>query len=206
MSLTTLHLQASNLEQLPQIVELDQVCLGGLWTIDGYKRELESPNSSLLTLSIPLDLKLEKIIGCGCFWAILEEAHITLIAIHPDYQGHGLGQLLLYALLKDAVERQLERATLEVRVSNQVALSLYQKFGFEIAGRRKKYYQQTGEDALILWRGDLHKPQFREQLALWEQEISDRLLREQFQTYSSSGSMPILLNLSSSSLVRRCAS
>lgn len=203
---TTLHLQAANLEQLPQIVELDQLCLGGLWTIDSYKRELESPNSSVLALSIPYNSKSEKIIGCGCFWAILEEAHITLIAIHPDDQGRGLGQLLFYALLKDAVERHLERATLEVRVSNQVALSLYQKFGFEIAGRRKKYYQQTGEDALILWRGDLHKPKFREQLTLWEQEISDRLLREQFQIYSSSGSIPNLLNLSSSSLVRRCAS
>jgi ribosomal-protein-alanine N-acetyltransferase len=203
MSLTTIHLQAANLEHLPQIVELDQVCLGGLWSIEGYKRELESPNSSLLALSVPNNPNSDRMIGSGCFWAILEEAHITLIAIHPDYQGHGLGQLLLYALLKDAVERQLERATLEVRVSNQVALSLYQKLGFEIAGRRKKYYQQTGEDALILWRGDLHQSQFREQLALWEQEISDRLLREQFQTYSSLGSMPNLLNLSSSNWVRR---
>lgn len=197
MSLTTIHLHAAHLEHLPQIAELDQVCLGGLWTVEGYKRELESPNSSLIALSIPDNLKSEKIIGYGCFWAILEEAHITLIAIHPDYQGRGLGQLLLYALLKDAVERQLERATLEVRASNQVALSLYQKFGFKIAGRRKKYYQQTGEDALILWRGDLHKPEFKEQLALWEPEISDRLEREQFQTYSSLGSMPNFLNFSS---------
>ncbi|PSF38943.1 ribosomal-protein-alanine N-acetyltransferase [Aphanothece hegewaldii CCALA 016] len=180
MSLTTLHLQPSSLEHLPQIVELDRICLGGIWTIDGYKRELESPNSCLLSLSVPINPKYDKIIGCGCFWAILEEAHITLISIHPDYQGRGNGQLLLYALLKDAVERQLERATLEVRVSNDVALSLYQKFGFSVAGRRKGYYHQTGEDALILWRGDLHKAEFKEQLLVWEQEICDRLLREQF--------------------------
>lgn len=202
MSLIPLHLLSTTLEHLPQIVELDQICLGGLWTIDGYKRELDSPNSSLLSLSIPLNINSDKIIGCGCFWAILEEAHITLIAIHPDYQGQGLGQFLLYALLKDAVIRQLERATLEVRVSNQAALSLYEKFGFKIAGRRKGYYQQTGEDALILWRGDLHKPQFNEQLQIWEKEISDRL-QEHFQVYSNSvGSTPNLLNLSSSNSAR----
>lgn len=204
MSLTPLQLQTATLEHLPQIVELDQVCLGGLWTLDGYKRELESPNSSLLSLSISLNPSLVKIIGCGCFWAILEEAHITLIAIHPDYQGRGLGQFLLYALLKDAVVRQLERATLEVRVSNDVAISLYQKFGFQVAGRRKGYYQQTGEDALILWRGDLHQPAFKTQLQQWETELSDRLLREQFQVYSNSfGSIPNPRNLSSSNSARR---
>lgn len=211
MSLTPLQLQTATLEHLPQIVELDQVCLCGLWTLDGYKRELESPNSSLLSLSIPLNPTLNKIIGCGCFWAILEEAHITLIAIHPDYQGRGLGQFLLYALLKDAVVRQLERATLEVRVSNNVAISLYQKFGFQVAGRRKGYYQQTDddksssrEDALILWRGDLHQPAFKTQLQQWETEMSDRLLREQFQVYSNSfGSMPNPRNLSSSNSARR---
>jgi [ribosomal protein S18]-alanine N-acetyltransferase len=171
MSLTQLFLQRPTSDHLPEIVELDRLCLGGLWTLEGYKRELESPNSSLLALSTPLDPSPDKIIGCGCFWAILEEAHITLLAIHPDYQGRGLGQLLLYALLQDAVDRGLERATLEVRVSNEVAISLYQKFGFSVAGRRKRYYQQTGEDALILWRGDLHRPEFKKQLMEWERNI-----------------------------------
>jgi ribosomal-protein-alanine N-acetyltransferase len=162
------------------MVELDRLCLGGIWTVEGYQRELESPNSTLLALSVPSD----HIIGCGCFWAILEEAHITLIVIDPNYQGRGLGQLLLHALLQDAIARQLERATLEVRASNQVALSLYRKFGFQIAGRRKGYYRHTGEDALILWRNDLQQPEFREQLRQWEGEIGDRLLREQFQPIS----------------------
>ena len=145
--------------------------MDGLWSLEGYQRELASPNSSLLALSIPEGQSSEKIIGFGCLWAILEEAHITILLIHPDYQGQGLGQLLLYALLKDAVKRKLERATLEVRESNHAALSLYQKFGFQIAGRRKGYYQATGEDALILWRGDLAKPEFSEILAIWHQQV-----------------------------------
>jgi ribosomal-protein-alanine N-acetyltransferase len=119
--------------------------------------------------------KGNQIVGIACFWAIVEEAHITLLGIIPEYQRQGLGQLLLYVLLQQAVERKLERATLEVRASNQAAINLYEKFGFRIAGRRKKYYPQTGEDALILWRGGLSQPEFQTDLVNWEEKISNRL-------------------------------
>lgn len=182
MTLNNLYLKPLTAEFLPDVVELDQLCLGCLWTLDGYKRELDSPNSTLLILSIlPEQNSPEKIIGVGCFWAILEEAHLTILGIHPDFQGQGLGKLLLFYLLKDAIKRQLERATLEVKESNHVALSLYQKFGFKIAGKRKKYYQDTGEDALILWLGKLAKPEFENDLILWDQDISDRLKKYNFQ-------------------------
>lgn len=119
--------------------------------------------------------------GLGCLWAIVDEAHITLVGVEPSLQRHGLGQLLLYALLNSGHQRQLERATLEVRVSNQAALALYQKFGFREAGRRRAYYPDTGEDALILWRGGLQSPQFRQCLEDWQQEISTRLQRGNWQ-------------------------
>ncbi|MGK7887530.1 MAG: ribosomal protein S18-alanine N-acetyltransferase, partial [Crocosphaera sp.] len=112
---------------------------------------------------------------------ILEEAHITLLMISPEYQGQGLGQLLLYGLLRDAVNRNLERATLEVRVSNKPALCLYQKFGFEVAGKRKGYYQTTGEDALVLWRKGLQYPEFEQDLYIWKQQIDDRLTANHLQ-------------------------
>ena len=159
-------------KHLEQVVALDQLCLGGLWTINGYRRELDSPNSTLLRLS--LEDEREEIIGIGCFWAILEEAHLTVLAIHPHYRGQGLGQLLLFRLLQNASQQKLERATLEVRESNQAALSLYQKFGFKLAGRRKKYYQKEGEDALVLWRSDLEKPEFISQLKSWQQQVKNR--------------------------------
>jgi ribosomal-protein-alanine N-acetyltransferase len=209
---TFLELKPLTAEQLTAVVELDNLCFGGHWTIEGYRRELASPNSHFLTLCLPeadadfelatglqcqkaqfLDSELrhpaeqeknmesqnptshQRLIGLGCFWSILEEAHITLLAVHPAYQGLGLGQLLFYALLKLARIQGMERATLEVRVSNQVALSLYQKFGFQEAGRRRRYYQDTGEDALILWRGGLQNPKFDKKLGEWNQQISDRL-------------------------------
>lgn len=192
-----LQLQLLTVDQLPAVVELDQRCLGGLWTIDGYQREIDSPNSDLIIWTRvnenenletnPKELQFPKIvlkntsisqhevIGIGCLWAILEEAHITILAIDPDYQGKGLGEALLFQLLVSAWKRKLERATLEVKVSNQRAINLYQKFGFKEAGRRKGYYQDTGEDALILWRGDLHRPHFPQVLHQWYQEISLRL-------------------------------
>jgi ribosomal-protein-alanine N-acetyltransferase len=192
-----LQLQLLTVDQLPAVVELDQRCLGGLWTIDGYQREIDSPNSDLIIWTRvnenenletnPKELQFPKIvlkntsisqhevIGIGCLWAILEEAHITILAIDPDYQGKGLGEALLFQLLVSAWKRKLERATLEVKVSNQRAINLYQKFGFKEAGHRKGYYQDTGEDALILWRGDLHRPHFPQVLHQWYQEISLRL-------------------------------
>ncbi|MEG3896344.1 MULTISPECIES: ribosomal protein S18-alanine N-acetyltransferase [unclassified Microcoleus] len=179
-------------EHLPCAVELDRLCFGGLWAIEGYRRELDSPNSDLLGLwtwetedsesaqklggtgALPLQIP-PTLIGIGCLWAILEEAHIIMLAIHPSFQRQGLGQALLLALLKSACDRQLERATLEVRDSNLAAVSLYKKFGFKEAGRRKRYYEDTGEDALVMWRSGLEKPEFQRYLAVEEQEMCDRL-------------------------------
>ena len=166
--MTFLEIKPLTAEQLPAVMELDQLCFGGHWTLEGYRRELASPTSHFLVLCVPpagdISPAPQKLVGLGCFWSILEEAHITLLAIHPDYQRQGLGQLLFYALLLEAREGGLERATLEVRASNSAALSLYKKFGFQEAGRRRRYYQDTGEDALILWRSGLQSPEFAKTL------------------------------------------
>ncbi|NJL82116.1 MAG: ribosomal protein S18-alanine N-acetyltransferase [Chloroflexaceae bacterium] len=177
MTFLELGLEPLQSQHLPQALDLDRLCLGGLWSLEGYRRELESPRSTLLALRIRGACS-ENMVGMGCFWAILEEAHLTLLAIHPDYQGRGFGQLLLLALLQDARQRGLERATLEVSANNAIALALYQKFGFKIAGRRQRYYP-SGEDALILWRGDLARGEFAEQLQAWQQQIHHRLQKSQ---------------------------
>ncbi|NET42143.1 ribosomal protein S18-alanine N-acetyltransferase [Okeania sp. SIO2B3] len=187
-------IQPMSPKHISSVVELDRLCFGGLWNFQGYQRELESPNSDLLILVISQkneDMKegvafkssnskseltnYQSIIGIGCLWAILEEAHITILGIHPQYQRLGLGQLLLYSLMRSAWDRGLERATLEVAALNTSALSLYHKFGFQDVGRRRGYYQQTGEDALILWRGHLHDPEFEQTLSQWHKQAIARL-------------------------------
>jgi [ribosomal protein S18]-alanine N-acetyltransferase len=140
-------------DRLSAVVDLDRQCFGQLWTAGQYERELDSPNSDLLILApaSTIERPHPPLLALGCNWAILDEAHIMVIAVHPDYQRRGLGRLMLAALLATAVNRGLERATLEVRIANEAAIGLYHQFGFEDVGVRRRYYADTGEDALIMW-------------------------------------------------------
>lgn len=146
--------------EITAILEIDRLCFGGLWSIDSYQRELTNENSHFIGISIAKSLApaTSGLIGFGCFWAILDEAHITLLGIHPDYQRQGLGKLLLVALLDKARSIEMARSTLEVRASNQGAIDLYERYGFQTVGRRKKYYQDNDEDGVIMWRGGLQHP------------------------------------------------
>ncbi len=172
--MNSITLQTIDKTLLPQVLELDRICFDGLWTLEGYQREIDSPNSELIALTID-----DQLIGYGCFWAIVDEAHITIIGVHPDYQHQGLGKLILLALLHLACQREMKHATLEVRISNQSAISLYEKFQFKVAGQRKKYYADTGEDALILWRGGLQTAEFQNILKEKWLKIHDRLVQQQ---------------------------
>ena len=163
---SNLKIQSLTTDNLTELLELDKACFDGLWTMEGYLRELESPNSHFLGLFSPFNHS--DLLGMGCFWSILEEAHITILAVHPQYHGQGLGTALLYSLLRSASDLGLERATLEVRDSNHVAISLYQKFGFKTAGKRRGYYKDNNEDALILWLSELQQPRFLKNLDQWE--------------------------------------
>ncbi len=173
--------------QISEILALDRLCFGGFWSQDAYLREIASPKSSLLALwvreiqqpSHSSNFKHQDLqaVGIGCLWSIVEEAHITLLGIHPDYRCQGLGEFLLSILLEDAVNRQLKWATLEVKTNNSVAISLYEKFGFKIVGKRKRYYQKTGEDAFVLWYKGLDKLEFQQNLTHRQQKNRLRLSR-----------------------------
>ena len=177
MILSDLKVQPLTTENLVELLELDQICFDGMWTMEGYLRELESPTSCFLGLFLPDDsIVNSSLLGMGCFWSVLEEAHITILAVHPEYQGYGLGQFLLYSLLREAWEKGLERVTLEVRASNIAAICLYQKFGFKVAGRRPRYYQDNNEDALIFWLSQLQTSQFIGILEQWENMVNRKLI------------------------------
>lgn len=172
--------------QVSEIVALDRICLGGLWTEEGYLREIASDKSTLITLNLTLNLSgrggnnQSQMIGMACLWSIVDEAHITLLAIHPEHRQQGLGQLLLIILLKDAIARQLERATLEVNEHNLGAINLYQKHGFQVAGTRKNYYQPAGDDALVLWLKGIQQDTFKINLRQRQDQLSDRLSRNSY--------------------------
>ena len=95
-----------------------------------------------------------QVAGYAGVWLVLCEAHVSNVAVHPDWRGRGIGRALMLALMRTAYqERAATEMTLEVRPSNATALALYQSMGFETFGRRKRYYPD-GEDALILWCRD----------------------------------------------------
>lgn len=159
---------------LPAVIDLDQACFDGLWSSAGYQREIDSPNSDLLLLQAASTGEDAPVIGIGCLWAILDEAHITVLGVAPTYRRQGLGQWLLLQLLQQAHDRQLTHATLEVRVSNQAAQRLYNRYGFKTAGKRRRYYSD-GEDALILWRGGLQSQTFVSTLQVWRESTATHL-------------------------------
>ena len=94
-----------------------------------------------------------RVVGYIGVWKIVDEGHITNVAVSPDYRRMQIGSALLKTMLGITAEEGIVRHTLEVRTGNEAAIGLYEKFGFETAGVRKGYYEDNGEDALIMWRG-----------------------------------------------------
>lgn len=145
---------------IPALLPIEARCFGDHWTVQSFRDELDQACSSYVVLLLD-----DAIVGYAGFWLILEEAHVTTVAVHPDHQGQGLGEQLLIALIDAALERGARWMTLEVRVSNIGAQALYKKYGFESLGRRRGYYQNDGEDALVMWTEHMGSPEYQERLA-----------------------------------------
>lgn len=99
----------------------------------------------------------------GSMYAV-DEAHVTNIAVAPEFRRQGVARLLLHSLATEAIRRQMSALTLEVRVGNEAAQGLYREFGFAPAGVRQRYYENS-EDALVMWIHDIGGDEFRERLA-----------------------------------------
>jgi ribosomal-protein-alanine N-acetyltransferase len=136
------------LDDIPGILAIENEAFAGHhpWTAEAFQQELK--NNSLAYYLVMLDG--DKLIGYGGMWIILDEAHITNIALHADYRGQGLGGCFVEQMQALARLYGAESMTLEVRPSNGVAQHVYEKCGFRSAGRRPGYYED-GEDAIIMW-------------------------------------------------------
>ena len=92
------------------------------------------------------------VVGYGGIWLIIDEGHVTNIAVDEKYRGKGIGSKILEGLIQLCADRNMIAMTLEVRKSNEVAQALYRKYGFKEYGIRKGYYQDNNEDAIIMWK------------------------------------------------------
>jgi ribosomal-protein-alanine N-acetyltransferase len=137
-------------DDLDDVLEIEHVSFQTPWSKAAFVHEIEFDKSVFKAVKIG-----GRLVGYGGFWHILDEIHISNIAIHPAYRRRGLATRLLVHLLEEALDRGASTATLEVRRSNVAAQKLYGSFGFIEIGVRKYYYVKENEDALIMWTSNI---------------------------------------------------
>ena len=138
------------LDQLDEIVALEEESFPTPWSKEAFEYDLtQNTLAHYWTL-----LKRKVIIGYAGIWLVGNIAHVTTICIRQKDRGKGLGEWFLLKVMAMGSELGAQRFTLEVRESNEEALELYRKVGFREVGRRENYYQEIGEDALVMWTGE----------------------------------------------------
>ncbi|MFA8439355.1 ribosomal protein S18-alanine N-acetyltransferase [Pueribacillus sp. YX66] len=134
-------------EDIDAVLAVDCQSFPNPWSKETFYQEMMYNDYALYLL---MEYNGE-IIGYSGMWIITDEAHITNIAVLPEYRGQKLGEALFEKTIEVAKSYDAMTMTLEVRVSNQVAQNLYEKFGFQIGGLRKRYYTDNKEDAYVMW-------------------------------------------------------
>jgi ribosomal-protein-alanine N-acetyltransferase len=130
---------------LDQIIEIENVSFPSPWSMKAFKAEIQNPSACLWAL-----IEDEVLSGYICFWMFDSEIQLINIAIHPEKRQQGFGEYLLTKMIEDCISKAKHYIWLEVRPSNAAAKRLYQKMGFVEVGRRKRYYTDTNEDAIVM--------------------------------------------------------
>jgi [ribosomal protein S18]-alanine N-acetyltransferase len=174
---------------IPQVAQIDREAFPGEWVFrshSSYKRDLDNPFVRYVVACTNMDVSqaggqaapklpwfkrlfnyerrldtAENIIGFSGFWMLMQEAHIIAIGVRDSYRRLGIGEALLIATIDLAATLNASIVTLEVRASNEAAQELYKKFGFQVVGRRLRYYSSDGEDAIIMSTEQLSSASFQ---------------------------------------------
>lgn len=147
------------MDDIPAVVAIDRLSFPNPWPERSYSYELKQNPYSRLFVAEAHDGDYEQIVGFIGFWFVIDEAHISTLAVHPGFRGRQIGDRLLARALACVREVGGCLVSLEVRESNVAALKLYQKYGFEAVGRRKRYYRDNNEDAIVMTLDDLSQHQ-----------------------------------------------
>lgn len=146
-----LQIKPMRLEDLEAVMEIEEKCFILPWSKLSFLHELLDNERAYYYVAV----KDQQILGYIGMWIVLDEGHITNLAVHPSYRRQGVGRALLKNLAFEGKKMGLNYLTLEVRISNLPAQILYKEVGFVEAGVRPGYYQDNREDALIMWKGPL---------------------------------------------------
>jgi ribosomal-protein-alanine N-acetyltransferase len=142
---------------IPAVHEIERLSFRTPWPAYAFEQELKGNRLARYLVA----RAGERIVGFAGVWMMVDEAHITTFAVHPDWRRRGAGRRLMLGLLDLAGELRAARMTLEVRASNEAAQALYRRFGFDVTGRRPRYYTDDGEDALVMTTPDLRSASMR---------------------------------------------
>jgi [ribosomal protein S18]-alanine N-acetyltransferase len=153
------------------VQEIEKEIFATPWPRNAYFRELASRSSAHYVVLRqegvvkPAEYQGSEldptIVGYGGMWRMYDEAHVTTIGVRRELHHQGLGRILFAGLIQAAYDMGAKWVTLEVRTSNESAMKMYEAFSFKVIGRRKGYYTDNGEDAIVMWSDSIHSPRFR---------------------------------------------
>ena len=139
-------LRPMGLPDMDDVQEIEKGCFSVPWSRESFEKEIAENKCARYLVAE----REGRVIAYAGMWLVIDEAHVTNIAVHPAYRGKGYGERVTRALMGMASKLGMTWMTLEVRRSNLVAQSLYRKLGFIDVGYRKRYYEDNQEDALIM--------------------------------------------------------
>lgn len=161
---TSLRIETLKAEHVPAILEIEKLANSAPWSERSFRGEIDNPQSVFI---VAIDSSSEsqshrtpqgersRIVGYAGLWVVVDEGHITTVAVAPEHRRQGIARRLIEELLKRGKERGVACATLEVRASNEAAIRLYEGFGFVRSAKRKGYYPDNKEDAVIMWKHEV---------------------------------------------------
>ena len=147
-------IEPMRLEDVTAVHGIERLSFTTPWPAYAFEQELRGNRLARYLVARAGDA----VVGFAGLWLMVDEAHITTFSVHPDWRRQGIGRQLLVSLVELAIEISARRMTLEVRVSNEAARALYRSFGFEVTGRRPRYYTDDHEDALVMTTPELTDP------------------------------------------------
>ncbi len=148
------------LADVAEVVRIEALCFPSTWPQNAFYNEIQDNKLAHYFAGRIGD----RIAVYGGIWVILEDSHITTLAVHPDFRGRKYGELMLLHLLDETIARGASWVTLEVREGNVVAQNLYRKYGFTVVSTRRAYYSDNSENALVMWAGNVKGPLYLNRL------------------------------------------
>jgi len=164
-----LEIEPMRLPDLDAVREIERRSFSTPWPAHAYPAEIETNRLAHYRVA-----RLDgRIVAFAGIWLMLDEAHVTTFAVHPDFRRRSIGERLLLAMLDVAIANGGREATLEVRLSNVAARKLYEKYGFRPVGLRPRYYSDDNEDALIMTTEPLGEPSMQARLARLRESLEE---------------------------------